>query len=252
MCSGLRSSSANGAIALRQASACSWSTSSSSVLSDWTIRGPSFTGRVYGRLRGSRPESPAPAKYAASSGARRGRTAPPGLMRRATGRRDTVASPVADSARRDVVRTARRRRRPVQVPRRRGTERDVVGALARRIRSQASVSPAPGQLLDPAAVVVRGRVVEAGGVPSRPDLAAASPRAGHSRRCCGDLARSAGWEVEARRSRPREARCRRVGQVDPRRDHERRLAADSPTTRRRYQRGASPDVQAGSPPPIPR
>src|SRR4051812_803596 len=42
MCSGLRSSSAKGAIALRQASACSWSTSSSSVLSDWTMRGPSF------------------------------------------------------------------------------------------------------------------------------------------------------------------------------------------------------------------
>ncbi len=42
MCSGDRSSSANGAIALRQSEARSWSTSSSSVLSDWTMRGPSF------------------------------------------------------------------------------------------------------------------------------------------------------------------------------------------------------------------
>src|ERR1700710_682272 len=55
MCSGLRSSSANGAIALRHASACSWSTSRSSVLSDWTIRGPSvISERVYGG-RGERP-----------------------------------------------------------------------------------------------------------------------------------------------------------------------------------------------------
>src|SRR3954447_17033671 len=54
MCSGLRSSSAKGAIALRQASACSWSTSSSSVLSDWTIRGPSFiTEQLYGPARTS-------------------------------------------------------------------------------------------------------------------------------------------------------------------------------------------------------
>src|SRR3954452_23457771 len=44
MCSGERSSSANGAIALRQSAARSWSTSSSSVLSDWTMRGPSDTG----------------------------------------------------------------------------------------------------------------------------------------------------------------------------------------------------------------
>src|SRR3954453_9511448 len=43
MCSGERSSSANGAIALRQSAAAGWSTSSSSVLSLWTIRGPSFT-----------------------------------------------------------------------------------------------------------------------------------------------------------------------------------------------------------------
>ncbi len=41
MCSGDRSSSANGAIALRQSAERSWSTSSSRVLSDWTIRGPS-------------------------------------------------------------------------------------------------------------------------------------------------------------------------------------------------------------------
>src|SRR6478609_6147307 len=41
MCSGARSSSANGAIAARAAPACSWSTSSSTVLSDCTIRGPS-------------------------------------------------------------------------------------------------------------------------------------------------------------------------------------------------------------------
>src|SRR5918997_6411437 len=43
-CSGERSSSANGAIAARQSRAAGWSTSSSSVLSDWTIRGPSDTG----------------------------------------------------------------------------------------------------------------------------------------------------------------------------------------------------------------
>src|SRR3954469_13032632 len=49
MCSGLRSSSAKGAIALRQASACSWSTSSRRVLSDWTMRGPSFmSDQLYG------------------------------------------------------------------------------------------------------------------------------------------------------------------------------------------------------------
>src|SRR6478609_963573 len=48
MCSGDRSSSANGAMALRQSAARSWSISSSSVLSDWTIRGPSFTGQAYG------------------------------------------------------------------------------------------------------------------------------------------------------------------------------------------------------------
>src|SRR6476646_3787156 len=48
MCSGDRSSSANGAIALRQSAAAGWSTSSSSVLSLWTIRGPSVTGQAYG------------------------------------------------------------------------------------------------------------------------------------------------------------------------------------------------------------
>src|SRR6476661_5825958 len=37
MCSGDRSSSANGAIALRHSAASSWSTSSRSVLSDWTM-----------------------------------------------------------------------------------------------------------------------------------------------------------------------------------------------------------------------
>src|SRR6185436_10961278 len=42
------SSSAKGAIALRQSCARSWSISRSRVLSDWTIRGPSFTWRVYG------------------------------------------------------------------------------------------------------------------------------------------------------------------------------------------------------------
>src|SRR6185312_7865894 len=40
-CSGARSNSANGAIAARAAPDCSWSTSSSTVLSDCTIRGPS-------------------------------------------------------------------------------------------------------------------------------------------------------------------------------------------------------------------
>src|SRR3954462_7467753 len=53
MCSGERSSSANGAIALRQSAARSWSTSSSSVLSLCTMRGPmrgpSFIDRSAGR-----------------------------------------------------------------------------------------------------------------------------------------------------------------------------------------------------------
>ena len=44
MCSGARSSSANGAMAARAAPACSWSTSSSTVLSDCTINGPSVNG----------------------------------------------------------------------------------------------------------------------------------------------------------------------------------------------------------------
>src|SRR4051794_32057946 len=43
MCSGDRSSSAKGAIALRASPARGWSTSRSRVLSDWTIRGPSLT-----------------------------------------------------------------------------------------------------------------------------------------------------------------------------------------------------------------
>src|SRR6185312_5958086 len=44
MCSGARSSSANGAMAARAAPASSWSTSSSTVLSDCTINGPSLNG----------------------------------------------------------------------------------------------------------------------------------------------------------------------------------------------------------------
>src|SRR3954447_9180402 len=48
MCSGERSSSAKGAIALRASAAWGWSTSRRRVLSDWTMRGPSFTWRVYG------------------------------------------------------------------------------------------------------------------------------------------------------------------------------------------------------------
>src|SRR5215213_1532730 len=56
MCSGERSSSANGAIALRQSSARSWSTSSSSVLSLCTISGPWFiTGKTTDRAYRSRP-----------------------------------------------------------------------------------------------------------------------------------------------------------------------------------------------------
>src|SRR5688500_4104926 len=51
MCSGERSSSAKGAIALRASGAAGWSTSSRSVLSDWTMRGPSFTRQYYGRPR---------------------------------------------------------------------------------------------------------------------------------------------------------------------------------------------------------
>src|SRR3954451_176088 len=58
MCSGDRSSSAKGAIALRHSAACSWSTSSSSVLSLCTIRGPVcdavITGQAYG-CTGRRP-----------------------------------------------------------------------------------------------------------------------------------------------------------------------------------------------------
>ena len=42
-CSGARSSSAKGAIACLASPARSWSTSNSSVLSDWTINGPSVT-----------------------------------------------------------------------------------------------------------------------------------------------------------------------------------------------------------------
>src|SRR5690242_7870347 len=50
MCSGDRSSSAKGAIALRQSCARSWSTSRRRVLSLWTMRGPSFIrGQAYGR-----------------------------------------------------------------------------------------------------------------------------------------------------------------------------------------------------------
>src|SRR5687768_1852005 len=45
MCSGARSSSAKGAMARRQASAWSWSTSSSRVRSDWTTRGPFIGAR---------------------------------------------------------------------------------------------------------------------------------------------------------------------------------------------------------------
>jgi hypothetical protein len=58
-CSGERSSSANGAIAIRHSSASGWSTSSSKVLSDWTISGPSVTNRFL-PVRGpelSRPSS---------------------------------------------------------------------------------------------------------------------------------------------------------------------------------------------------
>src|SRR6478609_7036868 len=43
MCSGERSNSANGAIPARAAGASGCAISSSSVLSDWTIRGPSVT-----------------------------------------------------------------------------------------------------------------------------------------------------------------------------------------------------------------
>src|SRR6476620_1377318 len=49
MCSGARSSSANGAMARRASSALGWSTSSRSVLSLWTISGPSGT-RQYPEL----------------------------------------------------------------------------------------------------------------------------------------------------------------------------------------------------------
>ena len=56
MCSGARSSSANGAMARRQASACSWSTSSSRVLSLWTIRGP-FTRGTLSEGRSRWPEA---------------------------------------------------------------------------------------------------------------------------------------------------------------------------------------------------
>src|SRR5436190_6889452 len=40
-CSGERSSSVNGAIARRHSTASGWLTSSKSVLSDWTVNGPS-------------------------------------------------------------------------------------------------------------------------------------------------------------------------------------------------------------------
>src|SRR4029078_11246815 len=51
MCSGARSSSANGAIAARAAAACSWSTSSSTVLSDCTIKGPSVIPSIIQKRR---------------------------------------------------------------------------------------------------------------------------------------------------------------------------------------------------------
>src|SRR5947209_11562338 len=50
MCSGARSNSANGAIAARAAPASSWSTSSSTVLSDCTISGPSVIQTPYAPL----------------------------------------------------------------------------------------------------------------------------------------------------------------------------------------------------------
>src|ERR1700710_2087440 len=70
MCSGLRSSSANGAIALRHASACSWSTSRSRVLSDWTIRGPSVISR---RVYGGRGEGPVDGRLEVQAGGGEGR-----------------------------------------------------------------------------------------------------------------------------------------------------------------------------------
>ena len=67
MCSGERSSSANGAIALRQSAAAGWSTSSSSVLSLWTIRGPSVTdGPFDGSAGCSSPVKPTDASRALS------------------------------------------------------------------------------------------------------------------------------------------------------------------------------------------
>ena len=60
MCSGERSSSAKGAIALRASGADGWSTSRRSVLSDWTMRGPSFTSRFYGRWPHARASMPPP------------------------------------------------------------------------------------------------------------------------------------------------------------------------------------------------
>src|SRR6202041_3219195 len=51
MCSGDRSSSAKGAMAARAAPASSWSTSSSTVLSDWTIKGPSVMQPLSGLCR---------------------------------------------------------------------------------------------------------------------------------------------------------------------------------------------------------
>src|SRR4051794_27330592 len=72
MCSGERSSSANGAIALRQSGASGWSTSSKSVLSLWTIRGPSFTDGPLDAATGcSSPVKPTDAPVARSDSVRR-------------------------------------------------------------------------------------------------------------------------------------------------------------------------------------
>ena len=100
MCSGERSSSANGAIALRQSAARSWSISSSRVLSDWTIRGPSFTPRTTAVRRRALARPPAG-----------GRGTPRRWRARSTGPSSSDATGSARCRRR---RGARRRRADAQ------------------------------------------------------------------------------------------------------------------------------------------
>src|SRR6185437_15891904 len=91
MCSGARSSSANGAIAARAAPACSWSTSSSTVLSDCTISGPSVISSI---IQGRRTPDGS-VRRGLQWGARRSRPTAPARQRNLpdAGRADLAGQP---------------------------------------------------------------------------------------------------------------------------------------------------------------